>query len=112
MGEKFKTAFWTIPLALGGVLLVISLSYPFLPWQIACWNKMRQGERIISRIEAFKGRNARLPDPRTESPFAADVPEYRLTGPEDYEIEYYIGADGPAIIYSSTTKQWRCDSCD
>jgi hypothetical protein len=83
-------------------------------------SEMRHGDRIVGEIEHFREVHARLPDPARPDellPLGFKLrisyqPEYRLTGDNDYEIEYYIGFDGPRIIYSSATRQWRCELCN
>jgi hypothetical protein len=94
--------------------------FPYLPWTLAYWSEIKQGDQLVSKIESFRGRHARLPNPeKTEEllPLGFELrigyhPEYRLTGSKAYELEYYIGFDGPRIIYSSSTKQWRCELCN
>jgi hypothetical protein len=118
--RKLTTAIWAVPLAVGALIVVWSALLPFLPWKVVYWGEMRQGDALVSNIESFRKKNARLPNPeKTEElvslGFEVRVgyyPEYRLAGGGEYEIEYYIGFDGPRIIYSSNTRQWHCELCD
>ena len=113
------TALWVVPLAAVVLLVGWILVFPYLPWKVAYWSEMNQGDRIVSKIESFREQYARLPNPeKTEELLALGFelqvgyrPEYRIVGSNAYEIEYYIGFDGPRIIYSSITKQWRCELC-
>ena len=118
--RKLLAAVWAVPLAVGALLVGWLLVFPHLPWTVAYWSEIRQGNQLASKIESFRERHARLPNPeKTEELLSLGFelrvgyhPEYRLMGSNAYELEYYIGFDGPRIIYSSNTKQWHCELCD
>jgi hypothetical protein len=87
---------------------------PYLPWKLVYSSEISQGNEIVAKIEDFRRQYHRLPDsdrPEQLTALGFELgigykPEYRPLGPDAYEIEYYIGFDGPRIIYSSKTKQW------
>jgi hypothetical protein len=115
---------WAVPLAALALLpllwIVGIVALPYLPWKLVYACEIRQGNEIVSKIEDFRQRYRRLPDPDdTEAMSALGFeliigyrPAYRSVGQEAYELEYYVGFDGPRIIYSSTTRQWSCEMCD
>jgi hypothetical protein len=100
--------------AVAAVIVVFNV----LPWRAAYWMDISEGNAIIANIEQFRIEHSRLPDENKPDEVTAlgfelrtgYQPDYRPMGSE-YEIEYYIGFDGPRIIYSSKAKEWRCESC-
>jgi hypothetical protein len=95
------------------------LSPSYLPWKMVYWKELRNGDRIISNIGKFKEKNNRLPRPEMTDEvlslgFELRVgyyPDYKITKPGEYELEYAFGFDGPYLRYSSSTEQWTCELC-
>lgn len=118
--RRLLAALWITPVVVGGLLLAWAVIVSLLPWNFAYWSELRQGNTLVKNIESFKTKNARLPNPdNVEEVLALGFelrvdyyPQYRITSTNNYELEYYIGFDGPQIIYSSRDKQWRCELCD
>ena len=121
---RWKTALWTVPaytaaaIAALIVALVLLKLFNVLPWRLEYWMEITAGNAIIAKVEQFRIEHGRLPDENKPDEVTAlgfelrtgYHPDYRPMGTE-YEIEYYIGFDGPQIIYSSKMKEWRCELC-
>jgi hypothetical protein len=124
MPKKFKTVIWAVPLAAATLILLwivfVIVALPYLPWRFVYSSEIHRGNKIISKIEDFRNQYHRLPNlEKTEemTPLGFELligyrPEFRPFGDDAYEIEYYIGFDGPRIIYSSKAKQWHCELCN
>ena len=71
--------------------------------------------RIISRIEEYRHREGRLPDP-ADDPLMKSLgfelrigwdPDYQPLDAANYRITILEGFDGPYWIYESESGQWR-----
>jgi hypothetical protein len=87
-----------------------------LPCRLVYLMEIKAGNALIAKVEQFRVEHGRLPDEKKPDEVTAlgfelragYHPDYRSMGTE-YEIGYYFRFDGPNIIYSSTTKDWRCE---
>ncbi len=125
MKEQSFLAKWSARLAWTALVLllasaVLGISAPLLPWNVRYWNDTWTGDRIISKIEAFRREHGRLPNSHNteemvplgfEDALVDYRPEYEPVGRNAYQITYVEGLDGPNIVYSSITRQWSCDAC-
>lgn len=102
---------------IGLVAVWIFLAFThLLPWKLEYRAEMSAGNVLIAKIENFRKEHGRLPDaekPQEIVPLGFELrtgyhPDYKVAG-DYYEITYVFGFDGPYIVYSSRTKQWRCD---
>jgi hypothetical protein len=115
---RWKTALWRVPAYASVVVVVLVFAGVFRlgPWRLAFWMEITAGNAIIAKIERFRVEHGRLPDPDKHDEDTAlgfelrtnYYPDY-LPMSTEYEIVYDIGFDGPRIVYSSSTKGWRCE---
>lgn len=73
-----------------------------------------KADRITSRIEEYRGREGRLPDPENHSlmhtlGFELRIgwhPDYEPIDATNYRITILEGMDGPYWIYESRSQEW------
>ena len=101
-------------------LVFFILGPRILPWRFFYADEIRAGSAIVENIDRYAQDNGRLPDPGNidemkQLGFTLLIgyrPAYAQTGKNDFEIEYFIGFDDPAIKYSSVDRRWFCELCD
>jgi hypothetical protein len=115
---RWKTAIWKVPAyglaALFALIIAWATLLEVLPWRVLYSSDIRAGNAIIADVERFRKEHGRLPDSHNPDEVTAlgfelranYYPDYRRYG-DEYEIEYFEGFDGPYIIYSSKSKEWR-----
>lgn len=110
---------WVV-MAIALLAVLVPLTLHYLPWRYAYWLDMRRAEHIAANIEALRARTGRLPNDHDNAEMRAldfelrigYVPELVELSDTDYELVYHFGFDGPDLVYSSTTRGWRCELCD
>jgi hypothetical protein len=118
--RKRIAVLWVAALLLLVLLVLWGAAIRLLPWNVLYSSEMMRGDELVLNIENFRKQHGRLPNSeKTEEVvslgfelLASYYSIYRPTGEgASYEVEYYVGFDGPRIIYSSNTKQWHCELC-
>lgn len=121
MWRKLTKGAWIGGLVAIAALMCWIVLVKFLPWNVLYWSDMREGDYLIAKVEKFRTRNGRLPNPAQPEEMVGlgfkDLsieyrPDFKPVGSNDYELVYQSGFDGPYIKYSSLTKQWICELCE
>lgn len=100
-----------------GILILIFITYVVvvnaLPTSIIYYQEINKANAIIEQIETLEGKLPEntdwvvLWDLGLEDVYEIDEPRYHKISENEFELVYYIGFDGPHLVWNSDEKIWK-----